>query len=300
MDTEKQVITTYGSQIKCTHPCDNIQHISPCTHEEADKRMLLHTSHAVQCGCKKILLRTVDTDVLELAVVSIPKLNQLVDNSVEIWISFGTAKNHRYIPAHGISNSLSPEVVLGLPAFTGCHTVSSFFGKGKKTALNTWNTFPDVSNAFVTLSSHTPVVDSKLMEYVERFVVFMYDRASPHSTVDGARKQLFVQNGRQFDNIPPTRAALVEHVKRTAYQAGYVWGQTLISCLSLRSPQDWSWLLDSKQWIPLWTTLPEVMQSCQELISCRCVKGCRGRCSCSRNDLRCSDLCRCPAACNNR
>ena len=42
--------------------------LSPCTHEEADTRMFLHAADAVQQGDRKILLRTVDTDVLLLAV----------------------------------------------------------------------------------------------------------------------------------------------------------------------------------------------------------------------------------------
>lgn len=56
MDIQKQVISTYGEQIKSTLPCVNVQSIAPCTHEEADTRMLLHAADAVQCGYKKILL----------------------------------------------------------------------------------------------------------------------------------------------------------------------------------------------------------------------------------------------------
>ena len=298
----KQIITTYGEGIMSVHPCDKIDQLQPCTQEEADTRMLLHTYHAVQCGHKRILLRTVDTDVLVLSVASIPKLHEF-DKSVEVWIGFGTGKHHRYIPAHGIANSLAPQVALALPAFhafTGCDTVSMFFGKGKKTALNTWNAFTDVTDAFTELSSHKPVIDGKLMASLERFVVLLYDRSSTNATVDTARKHMFVHKGRQFDNIPPTRAALDQHVLRTAYQAGCVWGQSLVPAPSLPSPQDWGWSLENDQWVPLWTTLPDVVHSCQELISCSCVKGCRGRCSCAKNDLRCSNLCRCSEQCNNR
>ena len=65
---QKQVISTYGKQILSTIPRDNIERLAPCYHEEADTRMLLHATDAVQCGYTKILLRTVDTDVLVLAV----------------------------------------------------------------------------------------------------------------------------------------------------------------------------------------------------------------------------------------
>ena len=55
-----QVITTYGQDVRCTTPRETTS-LSPCTHEEADTRMLLHAFDAVQQGHQRILLLTVDT-----------------------------------------------------------------------------------------------------------------------------------------------------------------------------------------------------------------------------------------------
>jgi len=74
MDTQKQIITTFGQEMKSTLPCVNLQGILPYTHEEADTRMLLHAAHAVDCGYNKIMLRTVDTDVVVLAVFTVQML----------------------------------------------------------------------------------------------------------------------------------------------------------------------------------------------------------------------------------
>ena len=38
--------------------------IAPCNHEEADTRMMVHVNDAVMQGFNKILIRTVDTDVV--------------------------------------------------------------------------------------------------------------------------------------------------------------------------------------------------------------------------------------------
>ena len=65
---EKQVITTKGKDILCSPARNNTTNLSPCTHEEADTRMTLHAADAVQEGYSKIVLRTVDTDVLVLAM----------------------------------------------------------------------------------------------------------------------------------------------------------------------------------------------------------------------------------------
>ena len=57
---------------------------------------------------------------------------------------------------------------------------------------------------------------------LERFVVVMYSRTCPHQTVNEARQVLFAQGNKSIENIPPTQAALAQHIKRAAYQAGHV------------------------------------------------------------------------------
>ena len=46
---------------------NNTVNLAPFTHEEEDTRMVLHAAEAVQEGHRKIVLRTVDTDVLVLS-----------------------------------------------------------------------------------------------------------------------------------------------------------------------------------------------------------------------------------------
>lgn len=75
-------------------------------------------------------------------------------------------------------------------AFTGCDTVSSFLGKGKKTAWQTWLQYEEVTSAFFDQMAHKSVSDESF-EKIEWFVVLMYDRTSPKLRVNDARKQLF-------------------------------------------------------------------------------------------------------------
>lgn len=60
---EKQLVITQGGDILCKPQLPDICALSPCNHEEADTRMILHASHAAQHGHQKIMIRTVDTDV---------------------------------------------------------------------------------------------------------------------------------------------------------------------------------------------------------------------------------------------
>ncbi len=103
--------------------------------------------------------------------------------------------------------------------------VSAFRGKGKKSAWQTRDVFDEVTETFSTLSHFPTEVTDTDLKTLERFVVLMYDRSSAATGVDEARLHMFARKQRPYDSIPPTQAALREHAKRTAYQAGVIWGQ---------------------------------------------------------------------------
>ena len=294
----KQVITTIKQSI-LSHPPQTINcNLSPCSQEEADTRIFLHAADALK-NHHNILVCTVDTDVLALAVSF---SHTYCQNQAQIWVAYGTGANFKYIPAHQISQSLGPRMTTALPgfhAFTGCDTVSCFAGRGKKTAFTTWRSYPDVTEAFMELSSSSPVINDRCMAILERYVVLLYDRTSSSVNVNEARKQLFAQKGRSFEAIPPSREALLQHAKRAAYQGGCCWGQALQPCPVIPSPSEWGWALRNGIWKPFWTVLPDMASSSRQLIRCRCKKGCRSSCSCIKAELKCSPLCGCTDACDN-
>ena len=117
--TPFQVITKHRD-VFCTQPLDTTE-LAPCTQEEADTPIFLHVRDATNQGCRKAMIRTVDSDVVVLAVAAVRQLN--ID---ELWIAFGTGKSFRYLPAHHMSNALGPNCCTALPflhAFSGCDTV---------------------------------------------------------------------------------------------------------------------------------------------------------------------------------
>src|SRR5207245_301414 len=101
--------------------------------EEADGRILLHAWDLAAKGAKTIVIRTVDTDVVVLAISFFFTLK--TEGLQELWVLFGVGKKQRYIAAHAIADVLGAEkatALRGFHAFTGCDTVSSFATKGKK------------------------------------------------------------------------------------------------------------------------------------------------------------------------
>ena len=147
------------------------------THEEVDSRRLLHVSHTAQHGHHQMLIRTVDTDVVVLAVFTINHL----PTGCELWLAFGTGKTFRYLSAHQIAASFGPEMSYALPivhALTGCDTVSSFAGHRKKTAWSTWKSWPELTDALLILADEPKEIPGDVMNIIERFVILLFDRTS--------------------------------------------------------------------------------------------------------------------------
>ena len=128
-------------------------------------------------------------------------------------------------------------------------------------------------------------------------VVLMYfsQRTSTTGSTSEARKHLFAKKGRTTVAIPPTSDALLQHVKRSAYQAGHVWAQSLIQNANLPSPSEYGWVRNESQWQPFWMTLSEVSKDCSLLARCGCnpKKGCRSACKCIKSSLPCTTLSKC-------
>ena len=77
-------------EVVCNCPSKDTIQISPCNHEEADTRIMLHVKDAVQTGMRQIMIRTVDTDVVVIAISIVHKLNILT-----LWIAFGVGKKSK-------------------------------------------------------------------------------------------------------------------------------------------------------------------------------------------------------------
>ena len=67
------VVMTRGKEIRCSEVI-NEQELFPCTYEEPDTRKLLHAADGARQKCKRILVRTVDTDVVVLVVSTVNNL----------------------------------------------------------------------------------------------------------------------------------------------------------------------------------------------------------------------------------
>ena len=295
IDTSKELVMTDGTGVSCK-PLRETSAVAPCNHEEADSRMMVHVTDAFHRGYKKIQIRSVDTDVVVLAVSTVSELG----GGLELWVAFGTGKDFRLIAAHEIAESLGPMRCYALPMFhslTGCDTTSYFQHIGKRTAWKIWKLSDMLTTALCSLRKDPKNLQDNILQTVERFVILLYDRTSSVECIDAERKDLFVRKGRQLSLLPPTKAALYQHILRSILQAGFYWGRLTSKSCDHPSPGLWGWTCPDK-WKPMWTLLPDAASSCKELIHCRCRSRCID-CKCAQAGLKCIAFCMCKGDCEN-
>ncbi len=139
-------------------------------------------------------------------------------------MAFGSGKHFRYFHINTFCEHSSTEKCMALPsfhAFTGCDTTSSFFGKSKKSAWLTWNSYPEATEAFLFIAEHPyePVhLASPHFLTLERFTVVLYHKASTLASVNEAHRELFCKKSKSLENIPPTQDALLQHVRRAVFR----------------------------------------------------------------------------------
>ena len=99
----KEVYSTHGSSVLTTSNRSEMSNLAPCTHEEADTRLMIHALDASLRGHQRIKIRTNDTDVIVLALSVVSTLP--VD---EFWITYGSGKSVQHMPVHVVASSLGP------------------------------------------------------------------------------------------------------------------------------------------------------------------------------------------------
>ena len=120
---------------------------------------MVHALDATSRAHRRIWIRSNDTDVVVLALVSVACTLQ----ADEVWVTHGSGKNVQNIPAHAIATSFGRDKASPLPMFhalAGSDTVSFYNGRGKRTAWDVWRVFPKLSPVLRVLkASSTEIID---------------------------------------------------------------------------------------------------------------------------------------------
>ncbi|GBN96293.1 hypothetical protein AVEN_243499-1 [Araneus ventricosus] len=175
-----------------------------------------------------------------------------------------------------------------LHAITGCDTTSAFFKRGK---TKVFKLFEKCHDLFVCAEVFTNIGSSPdlILTNGIRFLLAMYGAPNKIDFIDKYRYLSFVKNTRnnkrvQFSCLPPTSAAVYQHLCRVDYQVQVCLGNEL-------DPENWVWVLKDNSLDPIQTPLPPAPEKLLNTIFCNCKKGCNYKCGCKKVGLFCSQVC---------
>ena len=137
------------------------------------------------------------------------------------------------------------------------------------------------------------------MKQIEEFICQLYG-VSENSL--GAHRMSKFQKSTDDDlrKLPPSIEALSQHVRRSCYQAGYLW-QECQSDLLLPEPKEWGWVFDEKQgFIPYWLSVLSTVDLEKFVTTCTCKSGKCKSCKCATADMACIRMCGCNHKCEER
>ena len=164
-----------------------------CNHEEPDTRIAVHLLHSVQRGNKKILVKTVDGDIIVILLGKFKEISHSCSD-IDLWIAFGVGKDFALCSIKAIYEEIGTDTAQALPvfdAFSGCDTTFSFHEKGKRSVWEAWKSFPKVTSAFLFIAENackTVNITSPYFMTLKRFKVILYDNTSD---LNQSRRELF-------------------------------------------------------------------------------------------------------------
>ena len=299
------LVATLKDTVVCSFDSEPLEHsdisITKCQSEEADQRIVRHVLHIIHNydEFKWIVVTTIDTDVLILLISFVGRMEN-IDPNIQIYAYLTAGK--KYYNIIEIAKKLGKDVCMALLFFyclTGCDTVSSLTGKGKCKAWDTWfnaEIKDEFTRIFKELGDQPEVVTMEQMEIIEQFICLLYG-VSEGSLAANRLNKFQKSTDDDLRKLPPSREALSQHVKRSCYQAGYLWQESL-SDLVLPEPTEWGWTYDAiNGYTPQWLSISSSVDLEKFTTTCSCKAGKCKKCKCAKSDMACIRMCGCDRKC---
>ena len=290
-----QLFVCHGSKCNRLHVLDQSVQSAEITQlsfmaEEADTRLLYHAKQAADTqACPAIIIRSSDTDVMVLAIYFQREIHSriLVQRQAK-------KKKWKFVDIPSVQRQLGLDICEALPgfhSFSGCDTTSGFVGKSKNTFFKLLTTNAEFRQAMKDLGKELPVSDA-VTAACEAAICKLYG----HNSTDVNRVRYdMLSKGAESHEIPPTKDALMLHVKRANYQA-YLWKMALIPNFVPPSPDGHGWKIKDRSIEIAWMTQEPAPRAVLELVSCKSCQLCTTRrCPCKGRGFKCTDSCGCNA-----
>lgn len=272
--------------------------IAEHSHEEADTLMPMHVLDVVSKSdgiIRDIDVHSPDTDVFILLMDVFA--NNCIAGELHFITGKGKAKRTIDIRSKCLSIGLErSKGLIGLHAFTGADWGGKFAGISKKKWIDHYLSLESscsVMDAFRQFGEDGFDID-KVSDVLEGFVCDVYLKNSKYKTVQELIWELFKSKSLEAEKLPPTLGALIPHVQRanliSIIGKGYKQPQPHIPSLT---DNGWETTSDGKVVSPKKCLELPAPQVVLELVKCGCRLQCSKICSCKRNNLPCTAICKC-------
>ena len=303
--TTKQFVIGYGTTIVSNMRGWMTQNHD---HDEADTLIVCIVREVLKLENEQLKVRIVspDTDVLMLAL----HLTANIANS-NIVFEVLSSKYRRQIDVTSLVNSIGRLKSIGLLSayvFTGCDQVGKFSSISKARALTTYmDCSDDLIDDLQKLGQDFNEISESTIKAVARYIMLLYtkkkedrDVISKFGDCGDLRWHLFSKHQQETDTLPPTPDALKFHIQRADYVCG-IWKLQIYGFNpQIPCPTYHGWEMNEGKLVAVMTDQLPATKFSIEMNSCSCKKTqcVGGRCSCSSNGLRCTELCKC-VGCQN-
>ena len=98
IECDKIIVAIKNEKAVTNDTSTDLSDASPCNHEEADTRILLHTLDLIRSKGRKVCISTVDTDVIVIALSKYCELSTV--GLEELWVEFKVGVNRKWKVVH--------------------------------------------------------------------------------------------------------------------------------------------------------------------------------------------------------
>ena len=182
--------------------------------EEADSRILLYIRDAIECGRNRILLKTVDSDIIIILLGFMEKLLEC-NSDIKVWVKFNSGVNEKLIDMNTTLKELGGEIASEIMFFhclSGCYSTTAFFKKSKNVLFKSWKFYPQrtaLSKVFKALSFY-PSAETIKSSLPTIYEFISHDYTDEIVQLNIARFNLRCMSLRE---LPPLEHALYRHIK---------------------------------------------------------------------------------------
>lgn len=159
-----------------------------------------------------------------------------------------------------------------------------------------------LNSVFIELSQYPERITEQQLDTIVQYTLKCY--RSDEKTLSDARFNMLKNKlPDTFRKLPPSRAVLKEHVKRSAFISGHLWFGSQQSQCHLPAYTGFGWKHpddDQHLIIPVWTTNidDKAYDKVQRTCGCHSKDPCStSRCKCNDTKIKCLPFCRCKGLC---